>query len=96
MLMEPILAANLRTCAELYAKHSGRTLRTVALYATGNDLFFINIDQGSSFQVKIYDRGMAWLSANWPDDLPWPVGVPRPHPTDIKAVAARQVARLSA
>lgn len=36
------------------------------------------IRAGGDIGTARYESAMLWLSANWPDGLQWPEGVPRP------------------
>ena len=56
--------------------------------AAGNPYFFARLRGGKGCTVKTYCRAFYWFSANWPEGLEWPPGVPRPEPaSDLKEVA---------
>ncbi len=86
--MESELRTNLRTCAEAYAGARAIELSTVGRLAAGDWRFFDRIMDGKSFTARKYDETMRWFSANWPDALAWPVGVPRPAPVQQEGAAA--------
>ncbi|KGJ21029.1 hypothetical protein IX55_03650 [Paracoccus sanguinis] len=64
--------------ASAYAGHTGRTLSTVSTYAAGDGKFFPRLAAGAGCTLKRANRIILWFSTNWPADLEWPRGVPRP------------------
>lgn len=77
--MEKELAANLRTCAEAFARAKALALTTVGRLSAGDTNFFLRLDApGASFTARKYDEVMRWFGANWPEGAEWPAGVPRP------------------
>lgn len=39
-----------------------------------------DIAEGGDITTGIFERAMQWLSNNWPEEVSWPHGVPRPVP----------------
>lgn len=63
----------------LYAAHSEMSLRELGRKAlAGNHKFFARLQAGGGVNTKSIERAAAWLSDNWPHDLPWPDDIPRP------------------
>ncbi|MCF1502168.1 hypothetical protein L0F51_00105 [Afifella sp. H1R] len=84
--METELAQNLISCAEAYCRERGRKRSTIGRLAAGDWRFFDRLADGSSsFTARKYDEVMTWFSANWPDGLDWPAGVPRPQTSEAAA-----------
>jgi hypothetical protein len=75
--METELRHNLKACAEAYAAARKLETTTVARLAANDWRFFDRLDE-KTFTIRKYDQILAWFSANWPEDVPWPEGVTRP------------------
>jgi hypothetical protein len=71
-------ADDLLRLARAYSDHVGRSLVTVGVKATNNDKVFTRLAAGKTCTVRTLERAAAWFADNWPADLPWPEGVPRP------------------
>jgi hypothetical protein len=70
----------LLTLASLYAQQTDLSLRQLGRVAlNGNHKFFARLECGAGVNTKSIERAACWLAANWPADLPWPAGVPRPE-----------------
>lgn len=54
-------------------------MSTLGRKAAGEWRFFSRLSGDRTFTIKKYDEVMAWFSTEWPDDLDWPQGVPRPE-----------------
>lgn len=76
--MEADLRHHLTACAAAYAAAKKLEGSTVARLSTGDWRFFERIDSGASFTARKYDAIMDWFARNWPSDVVWPAGVPRP------------------
>jgi hypothetical protein len=40
------------------------------------------IVRGADINTRSFERAMAWLSANWPEGVPWPADIQRPLVTE--------------
>lgn len=76
--MEHELRTNLRTCFDLYAAATGRSLKTIAQAAAGDWRFYDRLDGPTTFTARKYDEVMAWFAANWPDGAARPDVLPSP------------------
>jgi len=48
----------------------------------GNGGFLKKLREGSTCTVVTHRKCVEWLTVNWPEDLEWPLEIPRP---DVKA-----------
>ena len=55
-------------------------MSTLGTYAAGHGEFFKRFTQGR-VTIRRAEAILQWFSDNWPGDLEWPQGVPRPEPT---------------
>lgn len=77
--MESELRSNLMACASAYAGAKSISLTTLGRLAAGDWRFFDRVEAGATtFTARKYDEVIAWFSERWPDDLAWPIDVPRP------------------
>jgi hypothetical protein len=81
-------AHDLLKLAEALSRHRNWSLSTVALYAANDGKFFKRIAESGGCTLRTAQRVVGWFAANWPDDLSWPVDIPRPHPPKPKKEAA--------
>lgn len=81
-MIEKQLKHNLQTLFATYMAATG-----MASYAVHDAVFGVNTDRKFmrrleqdkvSFTVRRYDVCLAWFSANWPDNWPWPQEIQRP------------------
>lgn len=63
----------------VYCAHTGRRPSTVGNYAVNEGKFFDRIEEGRTCTISTAQKLLGWLSDNWPADLEWPRGVPRPR-----------------
>lgn len=70
--------------ARAYSAHIDRGLFTVASRVGVHPKFFQRLAEGRGCHVDTFNRSMAWFDANWPADLEWPAGVPRPSAQTVK------------
>ena len=75
--MERQLANHLLTLAERFSAARQLESATVGRLCAADGRFFLRIREGKTFTAKKYDEVVAWFSANWPDETPWPCDVPR-------------------
>ena len=69
---------DLVTLGTAYAAHKGYTLSTVSTYAAQSGSFLGRLQAGKWCHINTYNRALNWFVENWPDDLQWPAGIPRP------------------
>lgn len=69
---------HLTTLAHAYAAHTGLALSTVSTRVANDGKFFRRLDEGAGVTVGRANRIMRWFCVNWPEDLEWPQGIPRP------------------
>lgn len=77
--MDQLLRAHLQTCFAAFNTVSDVRPATTAARASGDWRFFERLnDPKKTFTVKKYEDTIEWFSRNWPEQLTWPSGVPRP------------------
>lgn len=77
--MQTELASHLATLADAYAEAKSFKLTTLGRKAAGDWRFFEKLsDPERTFTVRTYDEVVRWFSVQWPTELKWPDGVPRP------------------
>lgn len=81
--MEAALRGHLEVATAIYAAHTGVKPSILSGVFLNNTGFFSRLAHGGACSVRSYDRFMSGLSAMWPDDLPWPEGIPRPAPASL-------------
>ena len=74
----PMEQEHLLTLAKTYGAHINRGLFTVAGRVGVHSRFFTRLEAQHGCHIATYARVLAWFSENWPSDLEWPVGIPRP------------------
>jgi hypothetical protein len=72
-------ADELLALARAYCEARHITLSTAGTYAARNERIFTRLAAGKGCNSRSIDRAAQWFSANWPDDLAWPAGIPRPE-----------------
>ena len=79
---------------QAFEQHTGLPRSFVATLARGEPKFgtaYLDLD----FRIGSYDTVMGRMSDVWPEDLPWPAGVPRyepvPIPDDLRADFQRRM-----
>jgi len=78
-MMEKTLTDNLRALFAAFEQATGSPPGSVARRALNDNTWaarVLNTDAG--FNVRSYDRIVAWLAQNWPEGVAWPEGVPTP------------------
>jgi hypothetical protein len=75
-----MLASDLLTLAEAYARATRRSLATVGLRSCGNDQVFQRLARGKGCNSKTIERAADWFAEHWPPDVPWPLESPPPCP----------------
>ncbi|RVT99075.1 hypothetical protein EOD42_02920 [Rhodovarius crocodyli] len=77
------LEADLIRCADAYCAAKGIARATLSTLLMNDGRSLERVAIGGSLTVRIWQRSMSWLSANWPDGEPWPDGVARPDPQTV-------------
>lgn len=84
--------ASLILAAEVFREATGLERTTVSWRLFGDSKKLDALIAGSDIQVRRYEKALAWLSGNWPEDVNWPECVVRPHvdgpPSSVDAVVA--------
>jgi hypothetical protein len=77
-------AAELLTLARAYSEATGLALTTIGVKACasansrgGNDKIFVRLAEGRGCNSKTIDRAARWFALNWPENIDWPLSVPR-------------------
>jgi len=83
--MEDELRAHLLSLANAFATAERTSLRTIGKRALNDNTFFHRIEQGDGFNVKTFDRLVAWFACHWPQGCDWPAGIPRSPQTGVAA-----------
>lgn len=84
--MEAELTNHLEQLLAAYRTRRDLQPSTIGRLGAGDGKFFERLRGGATFTVKKYDSVVGWFSANWPNGLEWPVGVPRPAvPASVEA-----------
>jgi len=73
------LAQTLLRCVDRYCEARKLARATVSTLALNDGRTFDRVASGGSITIRNYEKSMRWLSANWPADVAWPAGVPRPE-----------------
>jgi hypothetical protein len=71
--------SHLLIVARAFQAATGLDQSTVSWRALGDVRKLAALEEGKDIQVTRFERGMLWLSENWPDAVAWPNGVPRPR-----------------
>lgn len=69
-------AAQTLTLARAYAAATGMSLYRVGIAACNNNKIFHRMAMGLGCHSGSIERAGAWFIANWPEEAPWPVGIP--------------------
>lgn len=84
--MQEILRTNLMTAMDALSEAAGRPRTHFVRAVGGHQSVWARIKNGKRpITTSLYDRMMGGISALWPEDAPWPEGIPRPVP-DIDAI----------
>lgn len=63
-----------------FAQQRGLSLSRVSKLVFNDGKTLDRMRAGGDVTTNIYERAMAWFSANWPQGVDWPEGVRRPEP----------------
>ncbi|KAA2314530.1 hypothetical protein E0K93_09420 [Puniceibacterium sp. HSS470] len=67
------------TLAETLATHEGVTHFAISMRIFGKGDFFKNLKKPrADCRMRTAARLITWFAENWPSDLEWPEGIPRP------------------
>ena len=71
-------ANRLLSLLRLFAAHTGLSVSTVSRHALGSGDVPGRLLAGGTITVRRMDRGLQYMSDNWPEGVPWPDHTPRP------------------
>jgi hypothetical protein len=71
-----LTAAQTLTLAHAYSAATGDSLYLVGIAACNNNKIFHRMARGLGCNTRSLERAGAFFLANWPEDAPWPVGIP--------------------
>ena len=72
--------------AEALAAHQGVTHFAISMRALGKGDFFKNMKEKNwDCRTRTAARLVEWFDHNWPADLEWPRGIPRPSTAKVAA-----------
>lgn len=74
--------ANIETAADLFTASTGLSRTYLSTVLRGDSAFLKRLAD-TSMNIRSYDEVMGRMSAIWPDDVAWPVSVPRPAPVSL-------------
>lgn len=77
--------SHLLCLCDAYAEKLNISHWRVAFLVRGDGQFFKRLREGKGCTVTTAEKSMRWFSDNWPGDLDWPDGVPRPDHSDQEA-----------
>lgn len=69
-------AAQTLALAHAYSAATGMSLYRVGIAACNNNKIFHRMAMGLGCHSGSIERAGAFFLANWPQDAPWPVGIP--------------------
>ncbi|MER2535513.1 MAG: hypothetical protein ABTQ31_10170 [Rhizobiaceae bacterium] len=72
------LKEQLLLVADRFAEASGIGRKRVSTIVLNGGAKLDAIAAGRDLTTGSFERAMLWFSANWPEGLDWPAGVPRP------------------
>lgn len=76
------LHQTLLRCVDAYCEARGLARATVSGLILKDSRAFDRVAAGGNVTIRNFDRAMRWLSANWPENTPWPEGIKRPEPIE--------------
>ncbi|WP_099863807.1 hypothetical protein [Pararhizobium haloflavum] len=84
--IEPQLRRWLITLFDRFAEATGRTPVSIGVKVCGGDGYFYRglIGGEKTFTAYAFDRTIGRLSDQWPEDTPWPEGIPRFSESDVR------------
>ncbi|MCX5570594.1 hypothetical protein [Kaistia nematophila] len=77
-LMEESLRHSLLALAAAFEAATDISPATVGKRALNDNTFFHRLRDGRGFNVRTYDRLVAWFADEWPEHGAWPDDVERP------------------
>lgn len=78
-------AAQTLTLARAYAAATGMSLYRVGIAACNNNKIFSRMAKGLGCHTGSLERAGEFFVAHWPEDAPWPCGVPRHAPAECES-----------
>jgi hypothetical protein len=74
--MRPFTAIHLKALAEAYCAATGDSLHALGTRSMSQPKLFKRLVEGRGCTLGTAERASVWFMENWPDDVPWPDGVP--------------------
>jgi hypothetical protein len=65
--------------AEVYARSEAVEEKTVSNRVFGDSKKLTAMRSGGDITVGRFNAAVRWFSANWPEGVDWPNGIPRPE-----------------
>lgn len=90
--MERDLRENLSRLCTLHCDAAKLSIATLSQRAAGDWRWLARVLDGGNFSVRKYDEIVAWLSAQWLAEVPWPADVPRPKAPSSDEPSAEEAA----
>jgi hypothetical protein len=87
--MEETLRTHLLDLARIFGDAAKVSASTVGKRALNDNTVLARIAAGDmGFNIRTYDRLVAWFAENWPEGTEWPDNVERPAPAPANVAAA--------
>lgn len=80
-------AEDLLQLAQAYSQAFDIALSTVGTRACRNARIFNRLAIGKGCHSRTIEQASAWFAENWPENLAWPEGIPRPAGIGPKGAA---------
>ncbi|KAA3510122.1 hypothetical protein DXM21_20040 [Agrobacterium rosae] len=72
---------------ETYCRATDRSESRISTQVLSGGKRLQQIRDGGDIGTVGFEKAMQWLSNQWPDDLPWPEGIPRPSNSMLQEAA---------
>ena len=72
------LTQHLVALIDAYAAAKALSPSRVTTIVLGSGSMDRRLRAGKTITVDRFEKAVAWFDAHWPNDLPWPQGLPRP------------------
>jgi len=69
--------------ASAYCEARGRSISRISTIVLNDGKKLDAIANGRDLHTARFEHAMAWFSENWPDNVKWPKGIARPHPSKV-------------
>ena len=75
----------------MFAQATGLSPSYISVKCGSDSRLYERLKKGGDLRLKTFRRIVQWFSDNWPADLFWPAGIPRPAPS-LDSPAAQALA----